>query len=222
MKRRVRLVLVSIFVAFLAIGATAVTQSSDFTPNPTTVDNDNVVMVPSLSFSSGDFGCGGNFDITDVNVRIGFDKTDGSCNAPATGPSFLDEVSFSVASSAGANVVLIATNDYSGNADISPGVTVTYDQSAPPVTTTPTTGTFSPVSGNLDALNESGLSSVTYTLTAGDDSSLDPLCMFNWAVIATATCSMPPPQYVFSLPTVKSHCSFSVHRLDSKFGANSG
>jgi hypothetical protein len=183
-------------LACFACIASAATQSSNFTPNPTEVDDASFAMVPRLSFESSDFGCRGGFDITDVNVDVSFDKAQGACGQVPDGDTFLGEISFSITSSGGTRVVLVQ-NDYSGSGNTSPGVTVTFDQSATtPVGGTPTTGSERPVSGNLDDLNETSLSSVTYTLRAGDNESSDPLCMFSWGVTATANCGKletPPP-----------------------------
>lgn len=133
------------------------------------------VSVASFTVSQSDIGAG-SASVTDVDVRVNFLKTDGSCASPSNGFAYHNETNFRLDGPGNRQVVLAQPNTWSGGTAISP-VTVTFDQAASGSPSgTPTSGTYRPNGGNLNNFN--GVSPVgTWTLRAGDTAGADPLCV---------------------------------------------
>ena len=161
-------------------------------PGPTiTVDasGDYGVALPAVDFTTLDFPNGST--ITDVDVEIAFNKTDGTCAAPGTGSSFHDETSFRIDSPLG-NVILATPSTWSGQTSIDSAVVV-FDQSASSIpSNTPVDGTFLPNNGNLNIYNTQNPVG-SWNLAAGDNAGGDPLCVQRYCVIITGLipCNAP-------------------------------
>lgn len=165
-------------------------------------------QAPAVSFNSGDFTSGCKID--DVNVTINWAKTDGTCSAPGSGSSYHEETSFRI-DGPGHQEILAVPGTWTGNVTTSSVVT-TFNQGSPLPGGTPVTGTFGPNGGNLDGFD--GLSPYgNWNLRAGDNASLDPLCLVWYSVTVTAAPDNTPP--VLSMPA-----NVTVNASPGQCGAN--
>ncbi|AKS40466.1 GEVED domain-containing protein [Wenzhouxiangella marina] len=141
------------------------------------------LTLPGVDFTAADFPPGSV--ITDVDVSVVWFKTDGSCNTPGTGNSFHDETNFRI-DGPGSNQILAPPGTWSGATSIDCCVTTDFDQSAAAIPSgVPTTGTFLPNGGDLNAyLGLDGVSS--WSLSVGDTGTGDPLCIDSYSVTVTA------------------------------------
>ena len=106
-------------LGFVALSAAAQTTFTYTGASPVTVDGGSgsiTIDVPVTSFGFGAV-------VTDVNLTIQYDKTDGSCVAPGTGNSFHDEHGFELESPDGVTVTIFSTGTFAGATDISPEIT---------------------------------------------------------------------------------------------------
>ena len=142
------------------------------------------VSVGSVTFSSGDFGGGATPSITDVDVRVDFLKTDGTCANPASGNAFHNETNFRLRGPGNRRVILAPPRTWSGSQSISP-VQVTFDQQATGRPSgVPQTGRYQPATGNLNDYN--GTTPIgTWVLEAGDTAGADPLCVRGYTITVT-------------------------------------
>ncbi len=149
--------------------------------NGTTFTTAGTITVPAGAFPAG-------YVVTDINVTVEYDKTDGTCASPATGSSFLGEFGLGIQAPDGTVVTFITQGDYGGNTNITPGVTQIFDDEAggpPPTGGVPMNGTFQPASGMLSGLNGS-LVAGTWNVLGNDDTNFDPLCILNASIEITA------------------------------------
>jgi len=176
------------------------TVTKTYTPqSPITVDGcgSYCVTLPGVTFTAADFPTG--TVITDVNVSITWLKTDGSCGAPGTGNSFHNETNFRV-NGPSTQSILAAPGTWSGGAN-SPVVTTVFDQAAGSVPSgTPISGTFLPNGGNLDVFNNSCSSIGTWSLSAGDTTGSNPLCISSYSITITAGPDTTPPTGTLVVP----------------------
>lgn len=143
------------------------------------------ISIGNLSVAAADVPP--NALITDVNVAITFLKTDGSCAVPDVGTPFHNETNFRIQGPNGLQVVLVPAQSWTATALMPGPQTMTFDQSAGPIplASAPFTGSFQPISGNLDTFN--GTSPVgSWVLQAGDAAGGDPLCVHAYSVIIVA------------------------------------
>lgn len=152
-----------------------------------------------ISFNSA--GIPTNSYIADVNVDISFDKTDGSCGSPATGSSFHSEIYFWLFSENNGGTTestSLVNGTFSTSTNISPGVTVNFDQDAASTPSgTPVNGASYRPDGtggvNLDFEKWEPWdlsSSRDWYIRAGDSGSGDPLCVIDYGV---TVCGCKPP-----------------------------
>ncbi|MEQ9021382.1 MAG: hypothetical protein RLN82_01310, partial [Pseudomonadales bacterium] len=124
------------------------------------------IDVPNTSFGFGAI-------ITDINVTLHYDKTDGTCAAPGTGNSFHDEHGFEIESPDGGIITIFSTGTFAGATDISPGIIQTFDDesSAPIPGGVPANGTYIPESAlsGFDGIDPEGTWTIRATETAGGD-----------------------------------------------------
>lgn len=180
---------------------------------PSSVSIDNVgnygFSLPSVTFNQADFtdGC----IVTDVDVRISWAKTDGSCGAPGNGNSFHAETSFRINGPSGSEILALP-GTWSGGTTISTVVTTFSDGGAVPGGT-PVSGIFDPNNGLLANFN--GQSPFgAWNLDAGDNGAGDPLCVNNYQVtITTAPDNAAPVLTVpgnITVPADQGQCSATV------------
>ncbi|MEQ8904128.1 T9SS type A sorting domain-containing protein [Ekhidna sp.] len=148
---------------------------------PVTVDGGTgtlTIDVPNTSFGFGAI-------ITDINVTLHYDKTDGTCAAPGTGNSFHDEHGFEIESPDGGIITIFSTGTFAGATDISPGIIQTFDDesSAPIPGGVPANGTYIPESAlsGFDGIDPEGTWTIRATETAGGD----PLCVIGASIEIT-------------------------------------
>jgi len=180
MKTKVLLQLALCFFSFQTLAGT-VTKSHSY-GSPLTVDGtaDYGVSLVGLTFTSGvDFPV--TDEINSVTVDITFHKTDGSCGSPAAGYAYHGETTYRLDGPMGTNVILAQDDTWTGGADVST-VTVTFSPFAGATPSgAPSSGTFLPNGGDLNAFV--GASPFgTWTLRAGDDAGLDPLCIYSYSI----------------------------------------
>lgn len=171
-----------IFSVFESNGQTVTkTYAPGFSTSVDNVGNYGYAM-PSVTFSTADFSSG--CLITDVNVRILWAKTDGTCGSPGTGYSYHGESSFRMDAASGTQVILATPNTWSGHVS-TPLTNMWFNQGAGTPSGTPVSGTFGPNGGNLNSFN--GQSPVgNWTLRVGDNAAADPLCVRAYSVQVTA------------------------------------
>lgn len=142
------------------------------------------ISVGSLNIAAADVPPGAV--ITDVNVAITFLKTDGTCAVPGPDNPFHNETNFRIQGPSG-QVVLVPAQSWTSLTVMPAPVTMTFDQSAGPIPLAqpPMTGSFQPLTGNLDTFN--GTSPVgNWVLQAGDAAGGDPLCIHAYTVTVVA------------------------------------
>lgn len=160
-------------LCFISYNSYAQTTFTYTGTSPVTVDGGTgtiTINVPTTTWGYGAI-------ITDINVTINYDKTDGSCAAPGTGNSFHDEHGFELESPTGGTVTIFSTGTYGGATDISPGVIQVFDDEADDEIPggIPADGTYIP-EGSLstfDGIDPEGDWILRATETAGGD----PLCI---------------------------------------------
>ena len=165
-----------------------VTKNVTASPSPTTVDCSEATIAPNATFTTVDIPAGNL--ITDVDVSITWNKTDGSCAAPGTGSSFHNETAFELLGPAGAcaSTSLITTNTFSGNTSISNITTIFDEQSGNVPSGVPSSTTYNPV-GDLNQCN-GGNPIGNWAISAGDNACLDPLCVYGYSV-TICHCEVP-------------------------------
>ncbi|MEQ9405563.1 MAG: T9SS type A sorting domain-containing protein [Cyclobacteriaceae bacterium] len=179
MKSTTRLLL--LILAFVSTGAFAQTTFTYSGTSPVTVDGGTGTITIDVPVSSFGFGA----VVTDINLTIHYDKTDGSCAAPGTGNSFHDEHGFELESPNGGIVTIFSTGTFGGADDISPGVTQLFDDEA---STTipggiPANGTYIPEGSlsSFDGIDPEG----TWILRADETAGGDPLCIIGASIEIT-------------------------------------
>ena len=205
-----RLFTTTIFVGlFSFLGFSQLTVTKTYAPGSSiSIDGcgNYCASLPGVTFSAADFAAGA-CTVTDVNVRIRWSKTDGSCAAPLTGTSYHPETSFRIDGPTGVQEVLVAPGTYTGGATI-PSVTTEFNQGSPLVGgATPFSGTFGPNNGNLNNFNGTTPFG-TWTLRAGDNAGGDPLCVLWYSVTVTvATGGADPDVPTALVATPSTVCS---------------
>ena len=166
-----------------AIGLSAqITQTVNYTGGTVTVDatgNFGLAIPADIAFS---FPV--DYVIEDISVTVNFDKTDGSCVTPAGGLSFHNETSIQLRTGLGATAVIAPAGTWSGNVDITPGVSVSFEDGNPAPSGTPTSGLFSPSAAfsTLAGTDPAGLWQIEF----GDNASGDPLCVQSFSITVDA------------------------------------
>lgn len=203
----------SLFLVVLLFATNAaaqqVTRTWTSTPNSTSIDGgaNYGTPLPSVSFTQADFnGC----EIADVDVRINWAKTDGTCSAPTGGNSFHAETSFRIDGPTG-NEILAVPGTWTGNATTTNVITTFSQQAGTIPSGTPVSGTFRPNNGNLNNYNGDEPFGA-WNLSAGDNAPGDPLCIVSYAVQVTVTPDVTPPTWTstpssFGLATDPGQCS---------------
>lgn len=178
-------------VLFASIcSAQTVTKTQNFSTSFTIDGTGNY----GASLTPVNFVSGVDFAVTDlvseVSVSINFNKTDGSCGNPASGYSYHSETSFRLVSPSGTFVILAAPGTWSGGANISP-VTVNFTTTAAFAPSgTPVSGNFLTNNGNL-AVYQGENAFGNWTLQAGDNAGLDPLCILSYSVTLSTFNPLP-------------------------------
>lgn len=143
------------------------------------------VPVGSVTFGAGQVGA--TTVVADVDVRINFLKTDGSCAAPASSFAYHNEIGFQLRGPAGqvVNLALANAGPWTGNTAMPGPVDVTFDDEAagPPPSGTPVAGTYRPRTP-LSAFDNTDPRGV-WRLEAQDSAGGDPLCVNNYTIILT-------------------------------------
>lgn len=173
------------FFSLISLGTNAQTVTRTWNGGGTLqVDGSGnyAINVGSVNFNAADFS---SCSVTDVNVRIRWTKTDGSCASPGTGNSFHNETSFRLQGPDGTQVILVQPGTYSGGTTIAM-VTTTFNQGSGLPSGTPSTGTFGPNNGNLNNYNGKDPTG-SWTLFAGDNAGGDPLCIDWFQVTVTSS-----------------------------------
>ena len=213
-------------VLFAGTAAAQTVTRTHVSPTSTSVDGvgNYGFTFPAVSFTSGDFTAG--CEVTDVDVTIGWAKTDGTCQAPGGGNSFHAETSFRVNGPSGSEILALP-GTWSGGATTASVVTTFSTGNAIP-SGTPVTGIFGPNNGALSNFN--GVSPFgNWTLDAGDNGAGDPLCVVFYEVTVTTAAdgtnpslSMPANIVVnadpglcaatvtYSTPTATDNCGVTV------------
>lgn len=154
------------------VGAVTVDGTTGF-ENVLTID------VPTSAF-------GANFVTTDINLVVNYDKTDGTCDTPGTGDSFLVEHGFQLESPIGTQITVFGAGAFSGDGDITPGVAQTFNDEAGVAIPggVPVDGTYIPDNSfaGFNDQNPEGTWIFRATETAGGD----PLCIISVDIVVTA------------------------------------
>lgn len=162
--------------------------------NDTPGQADGSTLNRTVTIESDDLPAGAT--VADVDLTIEFEKTDSeSCAIPySAGYPFNREIVFYLTSPGGTRVVLVESqNNWGGSGlgatytaiEYGGDVTVTFDDSATSlVGPMPLSGTFRPVQPLAAFHGESPFG--TWTLTAGDDSAQDALCLARFELVVTA------------------------------------
>ncbi|WP_420318828.1 T9SS type A sorting domain-containing protein [Ekhidna sp.] len=166
------------------VSSNALLSQTTFTysgASPVTVDGGTGTLTINVPTSSFGFGA----VVTDINVTLHYDKTDGTCAAPGTGGSFHDEHGFELESPDGGIVTIFSTGTFAGATDISPGVTQTFDDESSTAIPggVPADGTYIPESAlsGFDGIDPEG----TWTIRATETGVNDPLCIIGASIQIT-------------------------------------
>ncbi len=182
---------VYLILALLCFTTVSIAQTVSKLHDPSSVCIDGASQtLGNLVFNTSDFtqGC----EITDVDVTIWWAKTDGTCpTANGGGCSFHNETYFTVNGPSGSEELAIP-GTWSGCASSATSVTTTFSTGGANPSGTPTSGTFDPNNGNLANYNgTNGLG--TWTLTAGDLATTDPLLVGAYRVTIQTTPDVTNP-----------------------------
>jgi len=195
----------------------AITVTKTYSGPTISMDNngDFAEALPSVTFTSADFYP--NSPVTNVTTSITWTQSDTDCQAPiALSSIWFKEVSFRLDRDLTSTQVILAKSDdvdfpsdatWDGSGDMPIEVTTDFDQTASsPPSGIPASGTFQPDLANdtsgfppyptmgdkLDAFNGQ-IAVGAWNLTAGDNFSQHPLCIFSYSVSITADGPPPPP-----------------------------
>lgn len=181
--------LVSLLFFLISISTFSQTTFTYSGASPVTVDGGTGTITIDVPTSSFGFGA----VLTDINITIQYDKTDGSCATPGVGNSFHDEHGFELESPTGGIVSIFSTGTFNGADDISPGVTQIFDDEASTSIPggIPASGTYLPEGSlaSFDGINPEG----TWTLRANETAGGDPLCIIGASIEITVTIPTEQP-----------------------------
>jgi gliding motility-associated-like protein len=174
-----------LFLGFVLTNGEAQTVTKTYsTGSSTSIDDvgNYGATLSGVSFSTSDFSTG--CLISDVNVRIVWAKTDGSCTSPGSGYSYHGESSFRANAPSGTQVILATPGTWSGGVSTST-TNMLFNQGSGTPSGTPVNGTFGPNGGNLNSFNSQSPVG-TWSLSAGDNAAEDPMCVWYYQVQVTA------------------------------------
>lgn len=169
--------------------------------NNTPGSADNSEITRAVTFTESDFAIGSN--IGNLTITVDIRKTEGTCTAPTDGPAYNREMYLYLTSPSNTRVVLVEDSQnhggssseaphytYYSNVEAGGRVTMTFDDfaAAPVGGAAPTSGDFRPEQPLADFLGESPLG--TWTLTIGDNLTIQPLCFYEFTLDIEA--SQPP------------------------------
>lgn len=208
------------FLLFLisAAGLTANAQTGTVTnnlyPNSVCIDG-TTTSLGSVNFTQGATftqGC----EVTSVDVRIDWSKTDGSCPSNfGSGASQHEQTSFNL-QAPGLSQPLAVPGTWTGNQSIANSVVTTFSTSAtiPPGPGTPVSGTFASNPNNMS--NFVGINGVgSWSVTAGDNLGSDPLLVGYMNLTVVTSPDVTDPVFTnapsnFNVTTDPGNCSAVV------------
>ena len=214
-----------LFVLIQYLGFAQTTITKTYNGSGVSVDNGTITLSP-VEFSLSDFP-GGCAKIKDISVSINWTKVTGTCDNPGSGGAYHSETSFGLISPLG-SMILASTGTWSSNGNINYVTTVFNNISTNVPSGKPTDGTFQPNGGSFAPyINQSAIG--LWSLTAGDSTPADPLCIRSYSITITtdvsntvAAASSTPTLCINTALTNITHATTGATGIDASTGLPAG